>query len=232
MSRTFPDTWKSRAALGISPASYPRCLGPRCGRRQNATAHHRNGTRSQTDPHRERPHFVQWSQIRAARRSVTRVLREGFPRSLPVALAPRRARALDRQIALLNGQWIPVRSLLCESCVYLCAGAWPSVCFHGAACRPQAVHDNAQFYLSSNGHAMSALSPIADMCGATSACPLSANSGHRQFYWITSSARAINAGGTVRPSALAVLRLMASSNFVGNSTGRSPGFSPLRIRAT
>ena len=129
-------------------------------------------------PPRERPHFVQWSQIRAARRSVTRVFREGSPRSLLVALAPRRARALDRQIALLNGQWIPVRSLLCESCVYSCAGAW----FHGAACRPQAVHDNAKFYLSSNGHAMSALGqkqtfavqksvsallPKADMCGAT-----------------------------------------------------------------
>ena len=33
-----------------------------------------------------------------------------------------------------------------------------------------------------------------------------------------------------RPSALAVLRLMTSSNFVGCMTGRSPGFSPLRMR--
>jgi hypothetical protein len=32
---------------------------------------------------------------------------------------------------------------------------------------------------------------------------------------ITSSARASNVSGTVRPSALAVLRLMTSSNFVG-----------------
>src|SRR5262249_34053184 len=46
---------------------------------------------------------------------------------------------------------------------------------------------------------------------------------------ITSSARASSAGGTVRPSALAVLRLIASSNFVGCSTGRSVGFVPLRI---
>src|SRR5262245_36089674 len=38
---------------------------------------------------------------------------------------------------------------------------------------------------------------------------------------ITSSARASNAGGTVRPSALAVLRFMTSSNFVGCSIGRS-----------
>ena len=63
-------------------------------------------------------------------------------------------------------------------------------------------------------------------------CPLSAKSGHYQLYWITSSARATIAGGTVRPSALAVLRLIASSNFVGSSTGRSPGASPFRMRAT
>jgi hypothetical protein len=32
----------------------------------------------------------------------------------------------------------------------------------------------------------------------------------------------------VRPSALAVLRLMTSSNFVGCSTGRSPGLAPFQ----
>ena len=37
-------------------------------------------------------------------------------------------------------------------------------------------------------------------------------------------------GGTVRPSAPAVLRLIASSNFVGCCTGRSAGLSPLSIR--
>jgi hypothetical protein len=50
-----------------------------------------------------------------------------------------------------------------------------------------------------------------------------------QAYWITSSARDSSDGGIVRPSALAVLRLMTSSNFVGCSTGRSAGFAPLRI---
>ena len=49
---------------------------------------------------------------------------------------------------------------------------------------------------------------------------------------ITSSARARSTGGIVRPSARAVLRLITSSNVVGCSTGRSPGFSPLRIRST
>jgi hypothetical protein len=42
---------------------------------------------------------------------------------------------------------------------------------------------------------------------------------------ITSSARASSVGGTSRPSALAVLRLITSSNFVGACTGRSAGFS-------
>src|SRR5207245_787814 len=51
-------------------------------------------------------------------------------------------------------------------------------------------------------------------------------------YWITSSARDSSDCGIVRPSALAVLRLMTSSNFVGCSTGRSAGFAPLRILST
>ena len=49
---------------------------------------------------------------------------------------------------------------------------------------------------------------------------------------ITSSARASSVGGTSRPSALAVLRLMTSSYLVGACTGRSAGFSPLRMRST
>src|SRR5258708_10941271 len=46
---------------------------------------------------------------------------------------------------------------------------------------------------------------------------------------ITSLASASSVGGTVRPSAFAVLRLMTSSNFVGSSTGRPDGFARLRI---
>src|SRR5262249_9163973 len=49
---------------------------------------------------------------------------------------------------------------------------------------------------------------------------------------ITSSARAKNVSGIVRPSALMVVRLMTSSNLVGCSTGRSAGFVPLRILST
>src|SRR5262252_1732446 len=49
---------------------------------------------------------------------------------------------------------------------------------------------------------------------------------------ITSSARASRAGGTVRPSALAVLRLIMSSSLVGNSTGKSLGLAPFSISTT
>src|SRR5262249_5233549 len=51
-------------------------------------------------------------------------------------------------------------------------------------------------------------------------------------YSITSSARTSSDGGTVRPSAFAVLRLITSSNLTGAWTGRSLGFSPFSIRST
>src|SRR5262249_28046049 len=49
---------------------------------------------------------------------------------------------------------------------------------------------------------------------------------------IPASARASTVVGMSRPSALAVLRLMTSSNLVGACTGSSAGFSPLRMRST
>jgi hypothetical protein len=55
-------------------------------------------------------------------------------------------------------------------------------------------------------------------------CTLAAHS-------ITSSARASNAGGTVSPSAFAVLRFRTNSNLVICSIGRSCGFSPRRSRS-
>jgi hypothetical protein len=45
----------------------------------------------------------------------------------------------------------------------------------------------------------------------------------------TSSARARRDGGRARPRALAVFRLITSSNRVGGSTGRFAGFAPWRI---
>src|SRR5215475_14201693 len=52
------------------------------------------------------------------------------------------------------------------------------------------------------------------------------------FHSITSSARASTEDGISSPSALAVLRLITSSYLVGACTGRSAGFSPLRMRST
>src|SRR4051812_6465477 len=56
------------------------------------------------------------------------------------------------------------------------------------------------------------------------------------FAWrthsITSSLSASSVGGIARPSDLAVLRLITSSNLVGCSTGKSPGFAPFKMRST
>src|SRR5262245_7226557 len=60
------------------------------------------------------------------------------------------------------------------------------------------------------------------------ACPRCA----LRAYWITSSARRSRDGGIVIPSALAVLRLIISSYFVGSSTGKSAGLAPFRRRST
>ena len=47
---------------------------------------------------------------------------------------------------------------------------------------------------------------------------------------MTSSARASSMGGTVRPSALAVLRFMTNSKVVDWTIGKSAGFAPFRMR--
>jgi hypothetical protein len=52
------------------------------------------------------------------------------------------------------------------------------------------------------------------------------------FHSIISSAAVSSVPGISRPSAFAVLRLLANSNFVAPWTGRSAGFSPLRMRST
>src|SRR5262245_27707878 len=56
--------------------------------------------------------------------------------------------------------------------------------------------------------------------------------GHPPHHSITSSAVASSVGGTSRPSAFAVFRLMTSSYLVGTCTGRSAGWVPRRIRST
>src|SRR5262249_48742871 len=51
-------------------------------------------------------------------------------------------------------------------------------------------------------------------------------------YSIPWSAWRMSVWGTVKPSALAVFKLITSSNFAGRSTGRSVGLAPLRILST
>src|SRR5262249_39521379 len=54
--------------------------------------------------------------------------------------------------------------------------------------------------------------------------------GHPPHHSITSSARPSSGSGTVRPNALAVLKLMYSSTLVVCWTGRLGGLSPLKSR--
>src|SRR5262249_187745 len=49
---------------------------------------------------------------------------------------------------------------------------------------------------------------------------------------ITLSASASSVGGISTSNAFAVARLMTRSNLVASSTGKSPGFSPRRMRST
>jgi hypothetical protein len=82
---------------------------------------------------------------------------------------------------------------------------------------------------------MSALPPKADMCGATRDVrfgPEADSRSKKDCYSMTSSAAISKPGGTVKPSAFAVLRLTTVSNFVGVCTGRSAGFAPRRMRST
>src|SRR6516165_9467989 len=84
---------------------------------------------------------------------------------------------------------------------------------------------------------MSALPPkadIAECCRHVRFVP-KADKVHRskkRCYSITSSAIESSPGGIVRPSALAVLRLMTNSNLVDRIIGKSAGLAPFRILAT
>jgi hypothetical protein len=54
--------------------------------------------------------------------------------------------------------------------------------------------------------------------------------GEMPGYSITSSAATSRLVGTVKPSALAAFKLIASSKRVDCNTGKSPGFSPFTMR--
>jgi hypothetical protein len=97
--------------------------------------------------------------------------------------------------------------------------------------------DDPSSCLMSDGWSMSALAHFADSRRTSPEVrevpiPDLSNRSKTRAYSITSSARASSVSGTVRPSALAVLRLITRSYLVGFCTGRSAGFSPLRMRST
>jgi hypothetical protein len=79
--------------------------------------------------------------------------------------------------------------------------------------------------------------PIADNLPRSSKTTRSAITGCKQVqqgnpYSITSSARTRNVSGMASPIALAALRLITKSNFVGCSMGSSAGLAPLNILST
>src|SRR6266516_1920518 len=76
------------------------------------------------------------------------------------------------------------------------------------------------------------IAPQAEFQGALHDVAVVPSTAHAlQLHSITSSASASSDGGTVRPSALAVLRLMTNSYCAARQIGKSAGFAPLRIRA-
>src|SRR5262249_53885084 len=90
---------------------------------------------------------------------------------------------------------------------------------HAAGCRPSWVRAPSSLLLSLSAfarctHGRDVPEPDVSKCSKT------------VTYSITSSARASRVGGRFRPSALAVLRLMLSSNLVGCSTGKSAALTP------
>jgi hypothetical protein len=99
-----------------------------------------------------------------------------------------------------------------------------------------ALRDSGWVYASCGSGAdlvgYSAMSAL-PQTGEVLLCPLCAISRqmhcNKNHYSITSSARASRVSGTLRPSAFAVLRLIANSYLVGCCTGRSAGLAPLRI---
>jgi hypothetical protein len=110
---------------------------------------------------------------------------------------------------------------------------------HGPKSQTVAQHNTTLALLSPDTSDRSALVRLTTNTGQASArceCQQRAKFGrtHRSIgdYSITSSARTRIGGEIAIPIALAVFRLTTSSNLVGCSTGKSPGFAPLAIMST
>jgi hypothetical protein len=115
---------------------------------------------------------------------------------------------------------------------------WATASSHGTSgCLMGRTGDAAPASTRSPACATSALPLKADVCHCVrhvAEVPQrdsrsAANKFHHSITW---SARAKSVGGIVNPSALAVFRLMTSSNLMFCWTGRSAGLAPLRIFPT
>jgi hypothetical protein len=105
------------------------------------------------------------------------------------------------------------------------------------SCVPRSSRPDSSYSRSGLAHIRSALRSVSRRYRRGSVLRVCAITGREQVqqqhrYSITSSAVDSNAGGTVMSSIRAVSALMTSSNFDDCSTGKSAGFSPLRMRPT
>jgi hypothetical protein len=117
-----------------------------------------------------------------------------------------------------------------------CQGPWPRHPAHDARTRGRSHRVTRHFAFGSNSEVELAdadfrFTPESGHPVGGLGCPLCAMNGRKaRPYSIISSARPSSEFGTVIPKVLAVFRLMISIVFVDCCTGRSAGFSPLRIR--
>src|SRR5215472_18403159 len=83
-----------------------------------------------------------------------------------------------------------------------------------------------------NANALHSLELLRPRCERPCRCPAEQRDERAPPHSITSSASAVTVGATVRPSVVAVLRLMANSNLAGACAGSSAGLAPFNMPST
>jgi hypothetical protein len=146
-------------------------------------------------------------------------LLDGFVDAVP-ALPTAKTSALNEFRGSVTRLWHPLPTLQESCCHYPCKARFrlAGLAFTGRASNPldrckrfQIIHP-----------------PFLDLAWRKGSFIVNLPSLHS----ITSSARNRNDSGIVSLSALAVVKLITRSNFLGCSTGMSPGFAPRRILST